>query len=354
MATSTQSNQKKADFKEEFLTCSICTELFDNGEHEAKYLPCLHSYCKSCLKQHAGSKPTFKCPNCCKEVTLPGKSVDNLPHNFLVESLKEHLDVLNFSVFCGNCDKENKAVRFCHDCGCFQCQECVDNHCMKILKHHSLSTLAELQERKSKPTVRQHCKKHPLQHLSLYCKEDGCKVPVCAVCALVNHKDHDLDDLEVVADEVEINMKRLVKRVTDKKDQLVHKNYNLYSAKTQLTKNFDQQVTEMMSGVKKIHHLIDTAYNNAKKSIDQLRESKIRSLTIKKEEQDSLTAQMSSACEFATGLCNAGDSIHLLTSQTQIMDRLKELENVEIPHIDPSKIKFVFTEQHNAAISKAL
>ena len=251
MATAAQSSKKKSDFKEEFLTCSICTELFDNGEHKAKYLPCLHSYCKSRLKQHAGSKRMFKCPNCCKEVTLPGKSVDNLPHNFLIESLKEHLDVCNLSVFCGNCDKENKAVSFYNDCGCFQCQECVDNHHMKILNHHTLSTLAELQEKKSKPTVRQHCKKHPLQHLSLYCKEDGCKVPVCTLCALVNHKDNDFDDLEVDADEVEINMKRLVKKVTDKKEQLVHKNLGLDMMKQKLTTSFDWQVKEMTSKVKK-------------------------------------------------------------------------------------------------------
>ena len=200
-AAATSSLQKKTDIKAEFLTCSICTEPFDNEEHQAKYLPCLHTYCKSCLKRHAGRKPKFNCPNCRRQVTLPDKTVESLPNNFLVRNLKEQLDFINFEVSCGNCDKGNNAVSFCHDCGCFQCQKCVDSHQMQVLKDHKLSTLVELQNSTSKPTIQKHCETHPLQQLTLYCKEECCRVPACASCGLVGHQGHKLVDLATVVDE---------------------------------------------------------------------------------------------------------------------------------------------------------
>ena len=68
-------SRRKEEFKEEFLTCSICTESYDRYEHQAKFLPCLHTYCKSCLESlaQAGQRPKFNCPQCRKLVSVPGQ-----------------------------------------------------------------------------------------------------------------------------------------------------------------------------------------------------------------------------------------------------------------------------------------
>ena len=353
MAAAT-SLQKKVDLKKTFLTCSICNEPFDSGEHQAKYLPCLHSYCKSCLKSFKCSFISLRyfCPNCRFEFSLPEKTVDSLPNNFLVESLKEHLAFKSSAICCGNCEKGNQAVKFCHDCGYFQCQDCVDNHQMKILKHHKLSTLEELQEKRRKPPTQQYCKKHPLQQLNLYCKEEGCQVPVCASCGLVSHRGHTIVDLSVEADERAIEMKGFIDRVNAKKKKMVHKQQaiDLDKALKSLKESYTLYSSKMTDEVSKIQSVLQISSNTAFGHFSDLDRSRQNTL---KRHKDTV-AQMTSACIFATILCDISDPMQLLTSQKEIMNRLKELENKEIPKIDSIKTEFTFTEKHDSAIKQIL
>ena len=172
MAASMLSTQRQEDFKEQFLTCPICYEAYDKDEHQAKFLPCLHSYCKSCLQQHADRRPKINCPNCRKEVALPDGAVDSLPNNFVVENLKDYQDVFNLVVTCQSCDEGSTAVSFCYDCGYFLCTACEDDHRrLRPLRHHKISTMAEYQQDGNKTKIHQRCLKHPGKHLDLYCKE---------------------------------------------------------------------------------------------------------------------------------------------------------------------------------------
>ena len=165
MAASLSSVQRVEEFKEEFLTCSLCVESYDNEEHQAKCLPCLHTYCQSCLQRHVSGKPKFNCPTCRCLITLPGETVASLTNNFFVENLKGYQDIFNHAVICGNCDKGHSAASFCHDCGSFQCQSCMDNHSlMRSTRNHDLVPMSELQEKKC----------NPMMQKQLYCTKTLC------------------------------------------------------------------------------------------------------------------------------------------------------------------------------------
>ena len=359
MAADTTSLEKKVDLKKQFLTCSICNEPFDNGEHQAKYLHCLHSYCTSCLKASEKSFQSwgYHCPNCHFEFCSSGKNleetVDSLPSNFLVQSLKEHLAFKSSAVCCGNCDKGNQAVKFCHDCGYFQCQDCVDNHQMKILQHHKLSSLEEIQEKRRRPPTQKYCKKHPLQQLNLYCKEEGCQAPVCASCGLVSHHGHSIVDLSVEADEKIAEMKGFIDKINVKKKKMVRKQQavDLEKALKSLRESYDLWGFRKMSDeVSKIQSLLQISRNTAFDRIGDLYESRKNILTMHKD----TVAQMTSACSFATILCSVSDPVQLLTSQKEILNRLKELDNREVPKIDSIKTEFAFTEEHDSAMKQIL
>ncbi|XP_072019601.1 tripartite motif-containing protein 2-like [Amphiura filiformis] len=228
MAAASSPAQMKEEFKDEFLTCSICAEPYDNGVHQAKCLPCLHTYCKSCLQRIASKRSQFDCPKCRKPITLPGGTVDSLPNNFLVENLKQYQNIFNMAaVTCGNCNRDVPSVRFCHDCGSFQCQRCTDNHQeMRSMQHHQLVTIEELQAKKCNPITQQ------LQYYFL-------------------------------------------------------------------------------------------------------------------------RAQMISACEFANQSCDMSHPMHLLTSHSQITERLSELEKEELPEPASDNIDFDFTEIQHSISTKA-
>ena len=144
MTASLLPSKKGEEFKEQFLTCPFCYESYDKGEHQAKCLPCLHTFCLSCLKSHAGKRPKFNCPQCRKEIVLTGGTVESLPNNFLVENLREYQDLINHAVLCGDCDDDNQATIFCHDCSLFLCLGCVDVHRQRrSQRHHKLLTMRE-------------------------------------------------------------------------------------------------------------------------------------------------------------------------------------------------------------------
>ncbi|XP_048239199.1 E3 ubiquitin-protein ligase TRIM56-like [Haliotis rufescens] len=79
---------------DDFFVCSICNDNFS----DPRSLPCLHSFCHQCLRQHINysatlSPPSFLCP-VCRGVTLvpaegapPSSWADFFPGNFLMKEL---------------------------------------------------------------------------------------------------------------------------------------------------------------------------------------------------------------------------------------------------------------------------
>ncbi|XP_066269232.1 tripartite motif-containing protein 3-like [Branchiostoma lanceolatum] len=117
----------------EELTCSICLDLFTRP----KALPCQHTFCQDCLRDHAEVRIPFQCPNCRLEVSLPPEGVAGFPDNHLVTSL---------------CEK---------------------------LQHR---------ESREQPQSENRCSLHPTNNLKLYCKQ--CQEPVCELCLEETHNNH--------------------------------------------------------------------------------------------------------------------------------------------------------------------
>ncbi|XP_072018667.1 E3 ubiquitin-protein ligase TRIM56-like [Amphiura filiformis] len=368
MATSISHAQRREDFKEEFLTCSICAESYDNDTHQAKCLPCLHTYCKTCLQTLAGQRPKFNCPNCRYVVALPGGTVDNLPNNFLVENLKEYRDIFSVSMFCGSCDEvDNQAVNFCHDCGCFLCQTCVDAHRrMAPLRSHKLSTIQELQEKKRKFSNRQQattkCRKHD-QDLLYFCTSTMCRFAVCAVCR-DDHHGHYIIDLSAAVNEMASDIQQLSARISDRNQELVEKRVSFEALQKKRKENFDKMETEIEESKQTLLILIESQFNQAHSSLKRLYQAETNRLTKSIESADFLSAKMISACEFANEACkqigetststNIPDShqTQLLDSQRQIMTRLQELENTELPASFSDKTNFTLTDAHHTAMAR--
>ena len=350
------SAQRQEDFKEEFLTCSLCFEPYDNGKHQAKCLPCLHTYCKNCLKRHGGERPKFNCPKCRYLVVLPDETVDSLPNNFLVENLKEYRDLFNFALLCGSCENEgNQAVSFCHDCGCFLCQGCIEAHRrLGPLRMHKLSTISELQEKKCNPLSQQHqqCKKHPKHDLTLFCKDTKCKVPLCATCGLVDHRTHELVDITSAVDEIVEDMRKSSAIVTARNQELAKERVATETVQKTLMDNFNKKVKEMKACVQELHKEIDDRYDKAHSQLKQMYDAEMESLTANIDSINLLSDQMTNASEFASQACIGNQAMQVLSSQTQILKRLDELATVELPKTTSDKTDFALTDKHHAAMAQ--
>ncbi len=353
MAASLSTSQMKEEFKDEFLTCSICAEPYDDSEHKAKCLPCLHTFCKSCLQKIAGKQSKIDCPKCRKLIIFSGGTVDSLPDNFIVENLKEYQDIFSLEVLCGNCDDDIQAVCFCHDCGLFLCQSCSDSHeKMRSMSNHQLVTVEELQARKCNPMKQQlsQCKKHPKQDMTMYCRNLLCKDPVCASCGLLYHQGHDLIELSVAIDNMMADLKQSSAKVNERKQEFAEQKLTIEERKQNLTASFKEKAQEVKDITQELHNEIDSNCTNALSSLKAMYDTEIAKLDTCNDSLDCLTTQVTSACDFVDQYCDISYPMQLLKSESQIMNRLKELEVAKLPDTASIVTEFDFTQKHLSAL----
>ncbi|XP_066269862.1 tripartite motif-containing protein 2-like [Branchiostoma lanceolatum] len=128
--------------RDEFLSCSICLEPF----HQPKTLPCLHTFCEECLRDHAEVRPGFQCPTCRRHAVLGPAGVAGLPDNHFISSLCDTVLEQGTAIYesqCGAHPSEELKL-FCTDCEAVICSECWDE------KHptHTVTTARKAAETK--------------------------------------------------------------------------------------------------------------------------------------------------------------------------------------------------------------
>lgn len=115
---------------EHVLMCLICRSLFDDHEHQPKFLPCHHTFCKECLRQYVQQMgDDIECPSCRKVATIPAAGVSALQTNFYakyIQSLVYGCSGINPS-WVSECERHpgHKLLHFCNDCALGICEVCL-------------------------------------------------------------------------------------------------------------------------------------------------------------------------------------------------------------------------------------
>ncbi|XP_073971373.1 uncharacterized protein isoform X2 [Rhodnius prolixus] len=115
------------DFNESFLTCGTCLCMYDGSEHTPKLLPCSHTVCLHCLLRiasHAAASPTFRCPICREQITVPRGGVAALPPSFLVNQLLDLMASQRRDVVPKCSVHFNQELLFCETCDTVFCAQC--------------------------------------------------------------------------------------------------------------------------------------------------------------------------------------------------------------------------------------
>ena len=205
MAEAPDVKEKGLEKLEEEITCPVCQEQF----RDPKILPCLHYYCKECVRQlalRAGTNNPFACPECQKETVLPQNDPDQLPTAFFVNRMKEvHANMEKAQgkseAVCEMCSGA-KAEAFCRQCTYFICSDCVKSHSkMKVFAGHKVVTLQELKEggakeiplKEAPPSM---CKDHDEQ-LKIFCFD--CNHLICRDCVIRDHAGHKFEFVKKAA-----------------------------------------------------------------------------------------------------------------------------------------------------------
>ncbi|VDI14705.1 Hypothetical predicted protein [Mytilus galloprovincialis] len=202
----TRGSKLVSEIQERYLECNICTEIFDEYERIPKLLPCLHTFCLTCLKA-LYKKDRIKCPTCNGLYKLTKREFKDLPKDNTRRDLTSFIQVQirpdNECSNCGNCVSE---LYCCYDCDKYFCSKCCKLHKQNFSSHN----VQELNDETSNV-----CKiaGHDNSPLKFFCKGPLCETVICANCALSDHRDqgkHNLEDVKQTIDQRKDRLKTAV------------------------------------------------------------------------------------------------------------------------------------------------
>ncbi|KAJ8311635.1 hypothetical protein KUTeg_010990 [Tegillarca granosa] len=269
-------------------TCPICLEEFKTP----KYLPCLHSFCESCLNSYIISalksesrgksgKTEFHCPVCREVVTPPVPSVkyqewaQQFPLNHLLVALMDQNKLKAKVKLCDPCKAidDAPAVSWCVDCNEAMCQNCTSVHKrQKMSRDHVLKNIDEMQ---TIPVVTslQMCENHKGKTVEAFCSDHN--QPCCATCVAIHHRkcDH-VTTLEEAARGIlkSKDLSELLQRLKDTstinqtlindkrenikalEDQKARIEKELQNARQRVIENFDKQHSTFMKKFSQKHN----------------------------------------------------------------------------------------------------
>ena len=207
MAEAPNLRDKSLEELEDEITCAVC-----HGHYqEAKLLPCMHYYCRACIKklaERSRGRP-FPCPECRKDTTLPSGGAEQLQSAFFVERMKDVYGKMakaegRVEAVCESCSHKGKAIAFCRQCTAFLCAHCVEHHkALRVFAGHKVDTLEDLKKGGALDIPLQEapplkCPEHD-EPMKIFCFD--CSRFICRDCTVIDHNGHKFNFLKKCATE---------------------------------------------------------------------------------------------------------------------------------------------------------
>ena len=314
------------------ITCSICKNIYTRP----KTLPCLHSFCHSCLsavmtKDNLTQK--LECPECQTLVAVEEESTNSFPDAFAINRCITEFNFLQkvhgmVDTSCEKCTgKSVKATTFCDGCGKFICDLCVTIHkSWSEFSSHKLLTLSDLKECYHKyipiSMVPAKCVQHE-KECSVYC--DTCQREICHECVIRSHRTHQYNMTDDSAKQHKLNMReklKMIETVPSELDQAISK-------LSKLVDNFREEgssaVAKIEQEVKEIEQTVSTRKKALLKEASATVEGKIQLLNDQKSELERIRCKVVSCKDFVVSTTDSDHNSDFFMLKKQMCDRIAEV-----------------------------
>ncbi|VDH92697.1 Hypothetical predicted protein [Mytilus galloprovincialis] len=330
--------------KRHFLECTICKEQYDDEEKHPRVLPCLHSFCYSCLKRLI-EQTKYTCPLCNSDFRTENITPDLFPKDNTRRDLLDFVHAADENTFlaCDECNENEKSVARCKDCFKFLGENCLKAHkSMKTFAKHRVFTLRDVTfDVNSISDFRSAglCSNHE-EVLKLYCTGKECQTPICHSCCLTSHMD-DQNHVRRNIDEV----------YSEKKDNLLEKEMKLTDMANELdelSSKVVQTVKYLDENSKEVENEITAIFQIAIEMLQRRRNDLLEEVKgIKKDKEIVLQKQVEEICLLRQSIIDAREFLNqslasknqaafLILSNTiaERFDYLLKTDFNKVPHDD--------------------
>ncbi|XP_065647014.1 E3 ubiquitin-protein ligase TRIM71 [Hydra vulgaris] len=323
--------------------CILCSETFKNP----KVLPCLHSFCYSCLEELIrGHEQTLICPTCTVEIQVDPTGLDAFPANSFAINMLNILAIEN-PTNCSNCEDRELANSRCLDCVENLCTRCVTAHeRIRQTKGHKIITFEELQNNAVHDALKCHsfCKTHDREILKYFC--ETCDEAICRDCAICEHRDHNYMDLK---EAVKLHRNGVTNLLDNAKRKIPVIKLALKEI-AEVKENLNQRRISIAHLIKsKIDLLIKYMEERKTQLLSQLDEIYLEKESVINDQQDELELDLDnfhSSCEFVENMMNYGNEAEVMTVKRFMTKRLRDLCSYQ-PQTEPEEndvIEFFFED----------
>jgi len=270
--------------------CPICSADLVNP----KSLPCLHTFCLQCIKDHCGKASPgdqVNCPVCRSSFVIPVGGVDQLPNNFFLKGLTDAKNVANEQakiVPCMGCSDHSEetassikpATMICTGCGQHLCTQCSKPHGRFPGGGHEVVEFGIELQKEVMMSQGIFCSQHPSNRLEIYCIE--CNVNLCVICCHGDkQKEHypQVRPITEVCKEYRDTLDRDVQLVLAKQKSVRQEAVALKSEQQQADDEIAGKETELSQIVGEIRRRVEAAVNQltARLSKEKMDVSKVAS-----------------------------------------------------------------------------
>ena len=330
--------EKLADGIEQELTCAVCLDRLT----KPKVLPCLHTYCKTCIEDivaKSREKGTVNCPQCRESHPLPEKGISGLITNFTAQNLLELLEVHEADLDqkeksggkvlrCENGLDTNTAVARCQDCSIYLCDSCWKVHQKMVAtrKHQTVSLKAVQKEGRilHKP---QHCPEHEDEVMKLYCKT--CSKPICGDCTYVDHRGHEYVFLKSVQEELRKGLESAMEGLREKEREFQVHLESAHEVEAEHQANVEASEQRINQAFESLIAQLQTRRGEVLGELHEISQIQGKQISAEVEAIELSLAKLTSNTSFSRRLLESGSDVEVATMASHTIERSRGLHDMK-------------------------
>ena len=285
---------------EEQLNCCICLDIYE----DPKLLQCFHTYCRKCLVKLVARDQlgdlSLTCPICRQATPVPANGVTGLQSAFQTNEIREDL-----------VKERDRAVS---------------------LEGSKVSATPLTSS--TKKTI-PNCFEHVDKERELYC--ETCEELICLKCALKGgkHNNHDYDEIKNAYERYKGEVRPSIEPMEGKLNTGKKALAQLDTRRGEVSDQREVIEDGIHNAIRELHQLLDIRKTELISVLHQITQAKLKDLATKRDEMETIQAQLSSCLDFVRKSLETESQGDVLMMKRNIVKQVKEL----ITPIQPDTLK---------------